>query len=246
MTRTQLSRFLIAGAMLMIGCEEEVPPPRRVALSQVQKLVEPTKVESPTVNVPKVEPSKVVAAVEMDGGTPSLSKADDASPQSTDELLSEARDSIRSGDFDRALRLAEKSVKRSPNRSAAWNTLGRVQLQRGRRQSAIAAFQRAVELNPKSSYAQNNLGLALIYDGSYEDAAQALEEATELASVEPYMWNNLGMAYEHLDRIEEARACYQKATEMSGGRASANLDRLKGVRTLRTAKAEIVPSDDEH
>ncbi|HEX8951460.1 MAG TPA: tetratricopeptide repeat protein, partial [Polyangia bacterium] len=141
--------------------------------------------------------------------------------------------------------------KKAPGKSAAFNTLGRVQLKRGERKDAIASFEKAVELNPSSSFAQNNLGLALIYDGKYEEAVDALEEATQLEPVEPYMWNNLGMAYEHLDRLDDARDAYKQAVaaasdETSGAVAKENLGRLAGVKTvkpMKTAKIDSVKSD---
>ena len=129
---------------------------------------------------------------------------DDDGPRPADALAA-AREMLDDKEYDKALKLANIAVKRMPKRSGAWNTLGRVQLQMGKRKDAIASFEKAVDLNPKNSYARNNLGLALIYDKRFEEAADMLEQAVELEPVEAYMWNNLGMAYEQLDRLEDAR-----------------------------------------
>src|SRR5439155_18054900 len=86
---------------------------------------------------------------------------------------------------------------------------------------------------------ENNLGLALVYEGRFDEAVDALESATEGDQVEGYMWNNLGMAYEHLDRLEEARDAYGKAAELKAPLASKNLARLQGVKSVRTAKADV-------
>jgi len=161
---------------------------------------------------------------------------DDDNPS---DALAKSRQALAGGDKERALKLATTAVEHSPKRSAAWNALGRAQLQMGKRKNAITSFEKSVELNPRNSYAQNNLGLALIYDGRYDDAVDALEEAVQLEPVEGYMWNNLGMAYEHLDRLEEARDAYHKAVEMDSNHAEESLARLKGVKSVvRTAKAE--------
>ena len=239
--------FLGAAAIstLVAACEDEQPAKKTVA-----------------VTTPAPAPSKPEVRVETPAPTPPIEVAKKPAPAkleataasddgSVDELLGQARDAISTGELNRAMKLAKLATKKAPNRSAAFNTLGRAQLKAGARKDAIASFEKAVELNPSSSYAQNNLGLALIYDGKYEEAVDALEEATELEPVEPYMWNNLGMAYEHLDRLDEARDAYKQAVaaaadETSGAVAKENLGRLAGVKSIkpmRTAKIDSVKSD---
>jgi len=237
--------FLGAAAIstLVAACEDEQPlkkptPIATTAPSKPEVRVEaPKPAEVKVAETPKVETPKAEEAIE---------------DESVNELLGQSRDAINAGELNRALKLARQAVKKAPSRSAAFNTLGRVQLKRGERKDAIASFEKAVELNPSSSYAQNNLGLALIYDGKYDDAIEALEEATQLEPVEPYMWNNLGMAYEHLDRLDEARDAYKQAVataaddDAGSAIAKGNLTRLAGVKTvkpMKTAKIDTVKSD---
>jgi len=242
--------FLGAAALstLVAACEEEEAPKKiPVTTTQVPSKPEP-RVEAPKPE-PKIETPKIDAKIE----SKSESKIESATSDdgSVDELLGKARDAINAGELNRALKLARLATKKAPNRSATFNTLGRVQLKRGERKDAIASFEKAVELNPSSSYAENNLGLALIYDGKYDEAVDALEDATALDPVEPYMWNNLGMAYEHLDRLYEARDAYKQAVSAAadgsaGAVAKENLTRLAGVKTvkpMKTAKADSVKSD---
>jgi Flp pilus assembly protein TadD len=228
-----IAAFAVAG---MIGCEDEQPPaPRTVPTSSV-------KIADPIV---KVEPPKPVEKIETPKPEPIKEEETPVEEASVKEILDKARKAIESKQIDRAMTLAQLACVKAPNRSAAWNTLGRVQLSKGDKKGAIESFEKAVELNPKSSFAQNNLGLALIYDKQYDDAVDALEEATELEPVESYMWNNLGMAYEHLDRLDEARDAYRKAANMDHMGASENLARLEGVKSVfRTAKAELKPVDE--
>jgi Flp pilus assembly protein TadD len=164
------------------------------------------------------------------------------------DALAGARKALDEGELDQAFERASVAVRETPKRSAAWNTLGRVQLRQGKRKDAIASFEQAVELNPRNPYAHNNLGLALIYDKQYEEAVEALEQAVELEPVKAYMWNNLGMAYEQLDRLDDARDAYTKAAEMESDRARDSLARLEGVQSvIRTARAEpdvkVLPGD---
>jgi Flp pilus assembly protein TadD len=226
--------FVGAAALSTIAaCEDQdVPRPQRTTVSMPAPKAEP----KPEVRVEVVPPPVETAKVEPKEVDP----ADDAK---ADEFIATARKSLDAGELNRALKLARLATKKAPNRSGAWNTLGRVQLKRGERKDAIASFEKAVELNPSSSYAQNNLGLALIYDGKYEEAVDALEEATQLEPVEGYMWNNLGMAYEHMDRLAEARDAYRQAFELDAEHANENLARLEGVKSIRTAKLDTVKSD---
>ncbi|HET6282350.1 MAG TPA: tetratricopeptide repeat protein [Polyangia bacterium] len=158
--------------------------------------------------------------------------------------LAAARKLLADGEDSKALKQAKLAVARTPNRSGAWNTLGRVQLQMGRRKEALESFEKAIELNPENSYAHNNAGLALIYSKQYDEAVEELQQAVELKPVEGYMWNNLGMAYEQLDRLEEAREAYGKAAEMDSDKAKESMARLEGVKSVvRTAKVDSQTTD---
>ena len=225
----------ILGAFLAAaGCEDSQP---RQKTAPIVKMELPKPIETPKIEEKKIEPP--IDAKLDETKIDETAVEEDDSDLSPGDTIDEARQAVADGKLDRALKLSQQAVKKAPKRSAAWNTLGRVQLARGERKDAKASFEKAVELNPKSSWAQNNLGLVLIYEGNYEDAVEALEAATDLEPVESYMWNNLGMAYEHLDRLEEARDAYQKATELKSDHAKDNLARLEGVKTVfRTAKLD--------
>lgn len=223
-------------ATILGGCAEEAPPPKRQAPA----------VSAPVAAAPTPTPTPVAERPVVATATPKPVAAEPVTPDpdgdaKADVLIGAARQALQKGELDRAMKLAKLATKKAPSRAAAWNTLGRVQLKRGARKDAIASFGQAVQLNPSSSHAQNNLGLALIYDGQFEEAVDALEEATQLEPVEGYMWNNLGMAYEHLDRLDDAREAYKQAMELKGDRAKDNFARLEGVKTIRTAKADLPP-----
>ena len=234
--------FLGAAVVTSLVACEEVEPPRPQRTQLGSPVAAPPPAPRPEAHVtPPAPPAPAPAPPAPAPAPPQPAVA--VEDGKTDQILAAARASLAAGDLGRASTLARLATKKAPNRAAAWNTLGRVQLKRGARKDAIAAFGRAVELNPSSSYAQNNLGLALLYDGKYDEAVDALEEATQLEPVEGYMWNNLGMAYEHLDRLDEARDAYRQAIELEGERGRANLARLEGVRSIKTAKADGVQSD---
>jgi Flp pilus assembly protein TadD len=229
--------FAVASAITtFVACEDSQPqrrPPEAApVVATAAPEVKPAPTPPPPVKIEKPETKPVAVNDNID--------EDDDKPG---DLVKRSREALDKGEIDSAMKLARSAVKKQPQRSAAWNTLGRAQLKKGERKNAIESFGKAVELNPSSSYAQNNLGLALIYDGKFEDAVSALEEATQLEPVEGYMWNNLGMAYEHLDRLAEARDAYRQAFELDADRAKENLARLEGVKSIRTAKNDTVRSD---
>ena len=243
-TRVRFTKILVAVALTAsaAACNDVTPPaakPAPVVTTEPPKAIEktPTPTETPTPPTPTptvaTETGKEQVAVDND----------DDGPHPVDALAA-ARKLLDDKQYDKALKLATLSVKKMPRRSGAWNMLGRVQLQMGKRKDAIASFEKAVDLNPKNSYARNNLGLALIYDKRFEEAADALEQAVELEPVEAYMWNNLGMAYEQLDRLDDARVAYGNAVEMDSDLARDSIDRLKGVKSvIRTAKVDTDSKD---
>jgi predicted negative regulator of RcsB-dependent stress response len=232
-----LTRILaVAAAAIFAPACDDLPRPKPSKQTVTSVAAEPPKpVELPptppvTTPAPTVEkPIAKTEPVETQTGDDDI----DVDDIKTADILSAARQAIEEGKLDKALALAKVGVDKMPKRSAAWNTLGRVQLQMGKRKSAIESFENAVELNPTNSYARNNLGLAL-------------EQAVELEPVEGYMWNNLGMALEQLDRLEEARLAYNKAVEMKSSRAGESLARLKGVESvIRTARVDIETDEKE-
>jgi tetratricopeptide (TPR) repeat protein len=241
-TQFRFTKILTAVAMTasLAACNDLAPTHKKapVVTTESPKPIEaPAPVEAPPTPVPPptvaTETIKPIVTVEND----------DDGPHPPDTLAA-ARKLLDDKQYDKALKLADIAVKRMPKRSGAWNTLGRVQLQMGKRKDAIASFEQAVELNPKNSYARNNLGLALIYDKRYEEAVDTLEQAVELEPVEAYMWNNLGMAYEQLDRLDDARLAYRNAVEMESDLARESLARLEGVKSvIRTAKVDTENKD---
>ena len=232
---------VVAAAASFAACNDIAPTgPKQ---KPVVTTTEPPKVieKAPPTETPTPVPTPIVATETTK--EPMAVENDDDGPHPPDTLAA-ARKLLDDKQYDKALKLAGIAVKRMPKRSGAWNTLGRVQLQMGKRKDAIESFEKAVDLNPKNSYARNNLGLALIYDKRFEEAADTLEQAVELEPVEAYMWNNLGMAYEQLDRLDDARQAYGNAVEMESDLARESLARLQGVKSvIRTAKVDTESKD---
>jgi tetratricopeptide (TPR) repeat protein len=241
-TSLRFTKIFTAVAMTAsIAACNDLSPSSKKTTTTTTAPVATTEAPKPIEAPPPVE-TPPTAAIETPK-PPVTVENDDDGPHPPDALAA-ARKLLDDKQYDKSLKLASIAVKRMPKRSGAWNTLGRVQLQMGKRKDAIESFEKAVDLNPKSSYARNNLGLALIYDKRFEEAADALEQAVELEPVEAYMWNNLGMAYEQLDRLDDARVAYGNAVEMDSDLAKESLARLEGVKSvIRTAKVDTENKD---
>ncbi len=245
-TFNRVMRGILAGAALtslasLVACEEGMPAKPLPQQARVATSPEVAEKSNQDMLAARVEPKGVVAVVE-----PKVPELDLKSAKlgSWAEVVARAREALDAGQLERARVLATVATKKAPDRSASWNLLGRAQLKKGDRAAAITSFEKAVELNPDSSYAHNNLGLAFIYEERFDEAIDELEDATDCMPVEGYMWNNLGMAYEHLDRLSEAREAYGKAAELEVPNARQNLARLEGVKSIRTARADIENVDD--
>lgn len=243
----------IRGALITImfvagltGCEDIAPKTTTTTKPRSTAAVDPPKPEPllPTPVVPPPQEVKIEPKVEVGPPKePILTEKNDEDLLPSDPLAA-ARKLLAEGENGKALKSAKLAVGKTPKRSSAWNTLGRVQLQLGQREEALESFGKAIELNPNNSYAHNNAGLVFIYGKQFNEAIEVLEQAVELTPVEGYMWNNLGMAYEQLDRLEEARHAYSKAAAMGSDKAKESLARLEGVQSvMRTAKVDSQITD---
>jgi Flp pilus assembly protein TadD len=230
--RFVIRSFVGAAALSLVACDRPAPPsivvtPARHALESHFDL-----------GLPPSTPAAVAAET-----APPRAVEEQVEP-SPSELVKLARAALDDSDLDRAFSLAKQAVLEAPARSAAWNTLGRVQLRRGEPDAALSSFEQAVDKNPSSAWARNNHGLALLYAERYDEAVEELQEATDLSPECGLMWNNLGMAYEHVDRVEEARSAYQHAMNLDHKGAAQNFVRLEGVRSLsHTAQADTNSED---
>ena len=222
------------------ACNDLSPSPKKTTTTTTTTPVVTTEAPKP---IAAPAPAEAPPAVATETVKPPVTVENDDDGPHPPDTLATARKLLDEKQYDKALKLATIAVKKSPKRSGAWNTLGRVQLQMGKRSDAIESFGKAIELNPKNSYAHNNLGLALIYDKRFEEAVDALEQAVEMEPVEAYMWNNLGMAYEQLDRLEDARLAYNNAVEMESDLARESLARLRGVKSVLHAKVDTENKD---
>ena len=242
--------FLGAAALstLVAACED-AEPPKKIAVVSTPAPAAPkpeARVEPPT-PPPAVEVATKAATPTRDAGNSDTAKSDG----SVDQLLADARAAIDKGELDRALGLARRATKKAPTRSAAFNTLGRVQLKRGERKRRDRQLRKGGRAQPVVELRREQPRADPPVRRQVRGGRRRARGGDAAEPVAPYMWNNLGMAYEHLDRLDEARDAYKQAVaaaadDAGGAVAKGNLTRLAGVQSvkpMRTARIDSVGSD---
>src|SRR5262245_8911084 len=105
------------------------------SLAACEETLAPAPKPTPAVSPEPATPPPAATAPTPAPAPPEAQAKKDEQPADKDETASKpmgalgrARAALASGDNDEALKLAKIAVGASPTRSAAWNTLGRVQL----------------------------------------------------------------------------------------------------------------------
>lgn len=88
-----------------------------------------------------------------------------------------ARHHLRSGEPEKALRLARETHQRDPDDPGAVDLLGQVQLAMGEAHNAVGTFRRLTQLRPDSALAHYRVGTAELAAGNAAAAAAAFREA---------------------------------------------------------------------
>lgn len=122
---------------------------------------------------------------------------------------------LRSGRFNRALRLLQRATELDPSNAYALNNLGVALQEKGDQDSALAAFDRAIALHPHYAEAHNNRGTLLHKRGLLEEAAAAFERSLSLKPRSPRAMINLGNIRMDQKRRPEAIGVYRRAIDLA-------------------------------
>ena len=102
------------------------------------------------------------------------------SPKDTDKLFDKGVEFFESGDFEKAIKMFEKVIKKNPKDQQAWANRGAALANIGDFDEAIKCEVIALELNPQDSMAWFNKGVALNERGRYEEAIESLNKTLTL------------------------------------------------------------------
>ena len=119
--------------------------------------------------------------------------------------------------IDDAVKEVEDAIKRAPDRSASYSSLGALQMIRGNREEAEAAFKQAAAMNPNSP--QGYLALANFYlaAGRQREAETQLKTALSVGAKDELTNRALGYFYLSSGRPAEAEAPFKTFADVARG-----------------------------
>jgi Flp pilus assembly protein TadD len=123
--------------------------------------------------------------------------------------LRDAFAALHLGQGDRAERLLQALLRKTPRHFDALIALGTVRGEQGRLDAAATLFERATKVRPGNADAHYNLGVALTHLGSKERALDCYRSALLAEPRHLGACNNLAAELIALDRPSEALACIQ-------------------------------------
>jgi adenylate cyclase len=119
------------------------------------------------------------------------------------------------GDYEGAIRAAERAVEINPNEPDALESLAKAQVRFGAYQQAVANAERALRLHPFApQYYPYVYGQALYAAGRYEDAENVLQECLLRAPEERNCLRMRAAVLVRLDRLDEARTTMARLSQL--------------------------------
>lgn len=124
------------------------------------------------------------------------------------------------GQFDEAIDVLERALKKDPFSAEAFNTLGTAYMQKRVFDKAEELLQTALSIRPGYAVAQVNLGLLYVLMQKYDLAVEQLEAAAPQLPDNAAIPNNLGVCLIRLARYEDARLRLQELVKADPKRAA--------------------------
>lgn len=115
---------------------------------------------------------------------------------------------------DESIAAFREMVRRAPQLSMGFSSLGGVLVQHGDYAAAIDTLRHSIELFP-SRFAYNNLGTAYFNSGRFTEAVDAYNQSFQFGEADYASWLNLGDAYYFLrGRKDQAADAYRQAVRI--------------------------------
>ena len=115
-------------------------------------------------------------------------------------LTEGAKQGIKSGNLDRAVRDLTAAIRADPLYAEAYVARGQALFQLGETERAIVDLDEAVRLDPRNAVAIRARGMAQLYRGDEDAALADLSKAIQLAEADPARMPPLDLFYAHRNR----------------------------------------------
>lgn len=112
-----------------------------------------------------------------------------------DDLLVQADDAARKGDWQSTLALLQEAAALNPEHPGALTGIGSCLIQLGRCEEALTSFEQVVALAPESPQAHNNLGVVHTLLKQWDEAEVAFLQAVSRDADHAPAWKNLALVY---------------------------------------------------
>lgn len=196
MTRALASGTILAGALLLAGCQTTAPADS----TRGQNYIEFAKqYQQQGLN---------------DSALAAFALALEENPRLVDAYMGMGEIYRQQGKLDDAGKSYEQAAALAPTSYDAHYYLGLVRQLMGQLQEAVAAYLRALAIKPDSFEATQNLASAYVQLGRASDALTYAAKATELKPGSQAAWANLAATYSLLGRYQDAVNAYRQAAEL--------------------------------
>ncbi|MFN7204674.1 MAG: tetratricopeptide repeat protein [Burkholderiales bacterium] len=152
--------------------------------------------------------------------------------QSINRLLSQVRQAVDTGNFERAVEIAEIAVNLAPNEANTWNALGVALRASGRPQSALLMYRRAFDVaGQQPTTFGGNFANALTDLGRFEEAI-AWHENVVGNIPSSHGWNNFGRTLRKAARYERALEAYEESIRLNSENYDSQFGRAMALLAL--------------
>ena len=151
------------------------------------------------------------------------------------------REHYKSGQYDKAEKLAVLITNQFPSHPFGFNVLGALFEKAGRKSEALIAKQRAVDIVPTDSEAHYNLGNSLKELDRLEEALASFRQSIKLKPDFAEAHNNLAITLQKLGRLEEAELGFRQMIRLESHLAAAH-NNLGNILKYQGRKEEAAAS----
>ena len=159
-----------------------------------------------------------------------------------DGEIKQAFKKYQSGNWEEAINICHKIIKKQPNNFLALKILGVCAYKNNEIEQAIAYYQKSLRINPNDAETHNNLAVALQDNQQIDAALSHCQTAIKFRPNYPEAWNNLGRILQDKGQFEAALEHYQKSLELKPNYASPHLN----LSLILLQKGNFIPGFSEY